>query len=158
MAELPWKIDTSITVEQLQKMVGVEDKPVVVEVEKGHIKRFVEAVGDSNPLWQDPVYAKDSVYEKPVAPPSIIFGANMMGSVMPNMPRPREKVLDGGAEWEFFKPIEAGDTISATTCLARLFERELKGLGKAIFFVLVTTHTNQRKEVVARSNATIICY
>ena len=60
MAELPWKIDTSITVEQLQKMVGVEDKPVVVEVEKGHIKRFVEAVGDSNPLWQDPVYAKDS--------------------------------------------------------------------------------------------------
>ena len=35
MAELPWEIDTSLTIEQIQQMVGTEDEPVTVEIEKG---------------------------------------------------------------------------------------------------------------------------
>lgn len=158
MAELPWKIDTSISVEQVQKSVGTQDKPIVTEVEKGFIKKYLEAVGDNNPLWQDPSYARQGPYGTPVAPPYIICGANMMGSLLPNIPRPREKVLDGGAEWEFLLPINSGDTISAITRLANITERELKGLGKAVFFIFETTHINQKKQTIAKSNATIIYY
>ena len=34
-------------------LIGRESKPVVHEVEKGAIRRFAEALGDPNPLYQD---------------------------------------------------------------------------------------------------------
>ena len=38
--------------ERMIKDLGKATSPVTYDVEKGHIKRFAEAIGDDNHLWQ----------------------------------------------------------------------------------------------------------
>jgi hydroxyacyl-ACP dehydratase HTD2-like protein with hotdog domain len=70
---------------------------------------------------------------------------------------PRGHVLDGGGEWHFFLPLRLGDTITARTKLAKVFEREGK-IGKMLFFVYETNYANQHGELVAISSSTLINY
>jgi acyl dehydratase len=156
-----------IVVEDLQKKVGTEGKPVTLEIEKGLIRRYVEAVGDSNPLWQEEEYARSTRYGGIIAPPYLLCAlmatfpvasqAKRLPLEMPDVGLPREHVLDGGGEWEFYLPLRLGDAITARTQLAKVFEREGK-VGKMLFFVYETRYTNQRDEPVARSSSTLINY
>lgn len=47
-------------------------KPSMVEVEKGMIRGFAQAIGDSNPLWQDENYARRNRYSSIIAPPTFL--------------------------------------------------------------------------------------
>jgi len=159
--------EKGITAEELQKKIGSEGKPVTLEIEKGLIRRYVEAVGDTNPLWQDEQYARSTKYGGIVAPPwllcalmatfPIVSQPKTLPSAVPKVPLPRERVLDGGGEWEFSLPLRVGDTITARTKLAKVFERDGR-IGKMLFFVYETSYTNQHAELVARSSSTLINY
>jgi len=139
-------------VEDLQKKVGTEGKPVRLEIEKGLVRRYVEAVGDNNPLWQDEEYARGTSYGGIIAPPWLLCAlmatfptvsqAKTLPSAVPEVTLPRERVLDGGGEWEFSLPLRLGEG----------------RIGKMLFFVYETKYTNQRGELVARSSSTLINY
>ena len=60
-------------ISQLESRIGVELPPVSYDIEKGLIRRFAQAVGDDNPLWQDEEYAKEIGYQSLVAPPNLIL-------------------------------------------------------------------------------------
>lgn len=144
------------TVEALRKAIGVEGETAVIEIEKGMIRKFAEAIGDSNPLWQDEDYAKKRRYGGITAPPEL-FCSSMLsgGGTRPDVPLPYKRILDGGGEWEFFLPVKPGDVITSTTKFVDLQEREGK-TGKMAFLIFETTHQNQRGEVVAKSRGTLI--
>ena len=38
--------------QRMSKDLGKSTTPVTYDVEKGHVKRFAEAIGDDNHLWQ----------------------------------------------------------------------------------------------------------
>ena len=61
--------EESLITEEMKKVVGVVQEPIIWEVERGAIKRFAEAVGDPNPLYFDEEYAKGTRYGGIVAPP-----------------------------------------------------------------------------------------
>jgi len=157
----------SITLEELQQKVGTAAEPIKFEIEKGLITRFVQAVGDSNPLWQDEEHAKTSKYGDMVAPPWLLCAlmtvshpdsrSRAVPLPVPEVPPPRQHILDGGEEWEFFLPMRLGDTITSRSKLVNVFEREGR-LGKMLFFVYQTSYTNQRGELVAKSSSTVINY
>ena len=141
----------------IKRYLGAAGKPCVVEVEKGMIRRLVEAVEDPNPLWQDEETAKKSIYGGIVAPPCFLFTMAMSGTPtrpsVPLMPR----ILDGGGEWECYLPIRPGDVITSVTRLADVTERDTKG-GKMVFLRYETTHTNQENQLVGKSASTQITY
>lgn len=146
----------AITVETLRQMVGKEGKPAVLEIEKGMVRKFAEAIGDPNPLWQDEQYAKKSRYKGIVAPPQIFCASMLSGAATrPDIPLPYKRILDGGGEWEFFLPVKPGDIITSITKFADVLEREGKA-GKMAFLIFETTHQNQRGEIVAKSRGTLI--
>ena len=60
------------TEEMRRKAIGIEGKPATLEVEKGAIRQFAEAVGDPNPLWNDDVTARKSRYGGLIAPPTFL--------------------------------------------------------------------------------------
>ena len=79
------------------------------------IGRFARALGDSNPLYSDPVYAKEGIYGGIVAPPLLecCICSTFIGG---RMPRVRGiSVYDGGTKWERFVPIRPGDFFTAQT-------------------------------------------
>ncbi|MFC1908942.1 MaoC family dehydratase N-terminal domain-containing protein [Chloroflexota bacterium] len=148
--------EESVITEELRNMVGVEAEPEVLNVEKGHIRRFAEAVGDPNPLWQDEAYAGKSRYGSIIGPPMFLQdeGKNKIAD------RLMEKIspagfLNGGVEVEFYKPMIPGDIITTRAKLTDLYEKQGKS-GKLIFMVIEVTFTNQRGELVSISRNTFI--
>ncbi|MDP2644523.1 MAG: MaoC family dehydratase N-terminal domain-containing protein [Desulfobacterales bacterium] len=78
------------------------------EATRGAIRRFVDGVGDPNPLWRDPDYAKQTRYGTIVAPPSWVF--SVLAGVQFGW-----RGLAGfhsGSDMEFHLPVLRNDLIS----------------------------------------------
>ena len=149
--------EAALIPEELKKLIGVEDEPEVNEVEKGDIKRFAQAIGDSNPLWQDEEYARKSRYGKIVAPPTFlnIYGAYKHTDNYVRIGQFKRIVL-GSNEFEFYKPIMAGDVITSVPKLSDIQEKQTKSGGTILLLISDLTFTNQRGELVARGRYTFI--
>ena len=150
----------SVITDEMRAAVGVESEPSVFEIEKEPIRRWAEAIGDPNPLYHDEEYAKNKGYRSLVAPPAFIAQyayPTKVGGGRRTIKSPFTRNLNGGNEYEFYGTVQAGDTITATTKLADIFEREGR-LGKMLFVIYETTFKNQNGEVVAKSRNTGISY
>ena len=88
---------------------GLYNETVTIDT----IGRFARAVGDSNPLYSDPVYAARSARGGIVAPPLLeccICSTFVMGA----LPRLRGmSVFDAGSRWDRFEEIRPDDRFTA---------------------------------------------
>jgi acyl dehydratase len=153
--------DGSLITDEMRELIGKSLDTIVFKVEEGAIQRYAQAIGDPNPLFNDPDYAGKSKYGRLIAPPGFTGWPVKAG-------RPTEKlfaflvkagapprILDGGIDFEFMEPIGAGDVLTATTRISKVAERETK-LGKTMFTTAEVTYVNQEGNVVLKSWATII--
>ena len=147
---------TFLTEEMRQQAIGVESPPVTIEVEKGHIQRFAEAIGDPNPVYSDEAAARKSSYGSLIAPPTFLRSVRGVNLELP-FELSFSRRLDGGSDWEYFQPVRPGDRITAVARVAELAERTGR-LGVMVFMTTVTTYTNQFDEVVATQTNTLIAY
>lgn len=142
-------------IEALQKAVGSQSQPVTYEVEAGHIRRFAEAIGDPNPVFNDEAAARRSRYGGLIAPPTFLRAFQPNPLPLPEVPLNRR--LDGGSDWEYFVPIRPGDRITVVQRLADVRLREGR-LGPMLFVTREIVYTNQFGQVVATQRATGIAY
>jgi len=156
--------------EEVAKFIGKTTGVSVFEIEKEPIRRFADAVDDPNPLYWDEEYAKKSSYGSIIAPPGFISipwcsrpkGGETSPDSRTELRDALRKVgyvnpggIDAGIEYEFFNPVRAGDTITATSMIKDIIEREGK-TGKMAFVFNETTYTNQNGDLVARARSTFI--
>jgi len=144
--------DKTTLTEEMKAKIGTVLPPIVMEVERGAVKRFAQAVGDLNPLYLDEEYARKTRYGGIVSPPGFFgwpageeIGAETILSVLG---RPFENVLNAGNESEFYRPVRPGDVLVSSTKLADIYEKK-GGAGNLLFVVLETTYKNQADQVVA---------
>jgi acyl dehydratase len=147
----------SLITDEMRKLIGVTLDTIVFKVEEGAIQRYAQAIGDPNPLYNDPDFAKKTRYGRLIAPPGFTGWPTKAG-------RPTEKLfaflVKAGAppriiEFEFIEPIGAGDVLTATTKIAKVAERETR-LGKTMFTTAEVTYVNQKGKAAVKSWATII--
>ncbi len=139
---------------EVMEQAGMELPDMVIDVEKGDIKRFAEAIGDENPKYHDEEFAKKSRYGALVAPPTFVVKMTM--GLAKNYKWDFGRVgVHGGEEYEYIRPIKAGDTITCKTKIADIYEKEGKK-GKMGFMVLESTLENQNGELVGRMKRTRI--
>jgi acyl dehydratase len=145
-----------LTEEMRRQAIGVESPPVTMEVEKGAIIRFAEAISDNNPLWNDEPAARQTRYGGLIAPPTFL---RSMRAVRPELPfeLPFNRALDGGSDWQYFQVIRPGDRITASARVTDIRERPGR-LGLMIFITTEITYCNQFDEVVATQTNTSIRY
>ena len=148
--------DPFLTEEMRQQAIGLESEPVTLEVEKGHIQRFAEAIGDPSPQYNDEAAARKTPYGGIIAPPTFLRAVRGIQLELP-FELSFSRRLDGGSDWEYFQPVRAGDRITAVARIAELAERSGR-LGTMIFMTTVTTYRNQFDEVVATQTNTLIAY
>ncbi len=143
--------------EEAKKQIGTVGEARTYEVERGAIRRFAEAIGDPNPLFNDEQRARKTRFGGMIAPPTF---CRSMGSPIPNvklnMPA-QFRGLDGGSDWEYFEPIRPGDRITVQSKLVDLRESEGR-LGPMVFIVIETSYTNQFGELCATQRSTAIRY
>ena len=143
-----------IVTDEVKKQIGVETAPSTFEVERGAIRRFAEAIGDPNPLFNDEHAARHTRFGGMIAPPTF---ARSFGIEFFNLKLPTTRALDGGSEWEYVTPIRAGDRITVVSKLADIRETEGR-LGPMVFVVAETRYTNQFDELCVIQRTTTIRY
>ena len=144
----------SQALQELKKAIGTESEPRVSAVEKGAIRKFAQAIGDPNPLYQDEAAARRSRYGGIIAPPT--FLRSLEANPLP-LESPHTRLLDGGSEWEHFHPVRPGDRITATQRLVDVFERTGR-VGTMLLTVLELRYENQLGQLVATQRNTLIRY
>lgn len=153
--------DESLLTEEMLSQIGNESEDMVLEIEKTVVMRFVEAVEDPNPLWQDEEYAKKSIYGGLMAPPNllctVIAGAGG-GRLRVKSSTPRRGGVAGGDDLELFQPVRVGDVITSRAKLIDIQERTGKDGTKRIYSIVETTFKNQKDEVVATDRSTSISW
>ena len=151
----------SLITDELRKMIGVSSGPIIFKVEEGAIQRYAQAIGDPNPLYNDPDYASKTRHGRLLAPPGFtgwpvkadrptdkLFETLAKAGAPP-------RLLDGGVEFEFIDPVGAGDVLTATTRISSITERETR-LGKTMFTTVEITFVNQTGNVALKSRSTLI--
>ena len=147
--------------DEIKAQIGVPTEPMIFEVEKGSIRRYADAIADPNPLYRDEEYAKTTSYGGIIPPPGF-FGWQLSGGsptagileLWAKHGAPR--LLDGGSEFEFFKPIHPGDVLVASAKIVDIQERQGKDGSMMYFTIRETTYQNQNGELAAKVRSTLI--
>ena len=142
---------------KLKEKVGLELEAAVCEIEKGTLRRFAQALGDPNPLWQDEEYAVKTRYGGIIAPPTLALTLGFSRIQQMLTLDPSLTVLHGSTELEPYQPIRPGDVVTVSTRIARVRERPGK-MGSTLFVTFEVTCRNQRQEMVARCRQMAIIY
>ena len=128
-----------------ENIVGLEAPPFTVEVEKGAIRKFAEALGDPNPLFSDIEYGRKSTHGGMIAPPT--FPTTFRGE-RPDVKLDRTKPpLFAGQEYEYFRAIKPGDRITCLTRVVDYYEKEGRR-GTLRFVVYETEGVDEKGEKV----------
>ena len=145
----------------------------VFPVEFSHIMMFARSVGDDNPIYHDPEYAKGTEFGSVIAPPTFVQASAQFDpdyGLRPKIGKPwfgsgkeptgikREPGAAGGGggggglhaeqHYEYHRPLKPGDVLTATSKPGKTWEKEGKRAGKLVFSEGVTEYRDQHGELV----------
>jgi acyl dehydratase len=128
-----------------RSLLGVWGPPSTMRVELGKIREFAKAVKDPSPAYRDG--------DAPIAPPTFLMTIahwiGDLGATRSAVKLDYRRLLHGEQEFEYVRPIRAGDTLTFRSCTKDVYEKAGKRGGSMLFVVGETEFTNQRGEVVA---------
>lgn len=141
-----------------RKYIGTESEERHADVEKGQLRLFAKATGETNPIFFDEEAAKAAGYPNLPAPPTFAFCLSSLapqveGSLR-SMNVPIEKVLHGEQHFTYHKQIFAGDRVTIRSKVVDIYDK--KG-GALEFVVMETTTRNQNGELcVSQRNIAVV--
>ena len=137
--------------------IGRVGKPVTMQIEAGKIREFAKSIKDPNPLYFDEALAKTE-RGGIMPPPTFLMTLAHWddGEGQPRVKLDTRRILHGEQEFEYRKPIYVGDTLTAVTKVANVFEKTGGRGGTMTFVVMDTDFTNQKGEKVATARSTLI--
>ncbi len=159
----------SLITDDMRKSVGTQVFPDFPpeEVCMWTIRRYLEAISDTNPLWTDAEYASHTRWGGLVAPPGVIEVFNpanhafrryddMSHMSLPFNP-PFTKTFMAFNEYQFFLPVRPGDVLTSVCKIGDVYERQsTSGSGRMVFIRLDNEHRNQRGELVGIASEAMV--
>jgi len=140
-----------------QSFIGYELPSFTADVEKGRLRFFAKAIGETNPIYTDEDAAVKAGYRTLPAPPTFAMVLDMdTPELMPLLGLLKMdigRILHGSQEFEYFQPIYAGDQITVTSKVVDIFDK--KG-GALDFVVTENSYTNQDGDLVSKSTSTLV--
>ncbi|AOZ08524.1 MaoC family dehydratase N-terminal domain-containing protein [Cupriavidus malaysiensis] len=123
----------------------------VLTVERGRVRFFAKAIGETDPIYSDEAAARAAGYADLPAPPTFLFAAELdsgaMFGMLDRLGVPHAKVLHAEQGFEYLAPVVAGDTVTVRSRIQDIYEKK----GGALEFIEVASDVvNQRGEAVAR--------
>jgi acyl dehydratase len=156
---------------RLEQELGVSHREELGEVSPILTKRYAAAVGDRNPLYLDDAAARDAGYPQVIAPPNFIAavitwtpGAPYDGlredgteadTHLPGVPAQGVRVMGGGEEMIFEKPVVAGTVLARNTELIEVSLRE-SSKGAMIVARYQDLYTDEHGDALLRTVRTVL--
>lgn len=132
-----------------------EERTVVVE--KGQLKLFAQAIGETDPIYFDETAAKLAGHKGILVPPT--FGACLRFLAPAQKPTPEELGLDykgllhAEESIEYFAPIHVGDRVTIITEVKNIYSKKD---GALEFLVRITRLTNDAGERLQDITNTVV--
>ena len=119
------------------------------------IRHFVDGIGDFNPLYRDPDYARKTKYQQVLAPPAFVLS---VAYGLP-VPSPKTDIIGwaAGFEIEWFRPICEGSSFDWKLVYPSDIEvKRSKMGGKSLIVYAETDYTNQGGVTIATCKEWVI--
>jgi MaoC dehydratase-like protein len=123
-------------------LIGRQSDEVLVEIERGAIRKFAEAVGD----------ATEVCLRGELAPPTF---PTTIRIPIPGVTYDLSRVLHGAQEYRFERPLRAGDRLRCRTRLRDVYQREGR-LGAMTFLIIELEGRGENGEPVFSGRSTVI--
>jgi acyl dehydratase len=131
---------------------GKEYPPYTVTIERGRIKDFARAIGDTNPFYLDDRVGAASEWGDVIAPPTfpITFRDESADTtvLLRDLGVDISRILHGEQEFELHRPITPGETLLCRPKVVDIYEKSGKS-GAMAFVVRETYVTDRSNELVA---------
>jgi acyl dehydratase len=129
-----------------EKHVGVVSEPRIVEIEKGVLKFFAQATGETDPVYFDEEAARAAGHHALPAPPTYLFSLALSapakrGGVFDKedgMGVDMARVLHGEQSFTYHRPIHAGDRLTLVTTTRDIYTKS----GGALEFIVQDTQAS----------------
>ena len=133
-------------------VIGKQFPPYAVTVERGKIKEFARAIGDTNPFHLDDRVGAASEWGDIIAPPTFPITLRDesadTGALLRELGTDISRVLHGEQEFELHRPLLPGRTYLCRARVADIYEKTGKS-GPMAFVVRETTVTDADNDIVA---------
>lgn len=141
--------------------IGKTFTPTTAEVEKGRLRFFAKAIGETNPVYTDEAEARRAGYASLPVPPSFLFSLEMekpdpfawLGEVGMDLSR----ILHGEQSFTYHGPICAGDTLTFESRIDDIYDKKNGALSFVVKAVKVTNqhgaHVADLRSSIAHRNA-----
>ncbi len=159
---------STIITPELRSWVGRSVGPIELPepIMPADVRRFLDATGDTNPLWTDESVAREAAYTACPVPPMLVFelyrraeGATGAGdaNLWEGMPLPAgyTDTRNAGNEIEWLAPVSLGDRLEVRHDLVDITARQ----GRAGLGIYITRASEFRKQdgtPVVRLRATTV--
>lgn len=139
------------------RFIGYTQPATHWEVEKGRLRAFAKATGETRAEYLDAAAARDAGHASLPAPPTIVFGADLdSGStqaLLTTLGVDIADILHGEQSFTYLGPIHAGDLLRLES---RVTDIVAKKGGAMEFITKVTSVTNQRDQRVLEMRSVIV--
>ncbi len=109
-----------------RKWIGYELPASEFVVERGRLRFFARAIGETDPIYTDVAAARAAGYTDLPAPPTFLFAAELdSGTTMrlvEALQLPLAKLLHGEQSFTYHRPACAGDTITVRSRVAEIVD------------------------------------
>ncbi|WOV84879.1 MaoC family dehydratase N-terminal domain-containing protein [Sporosarcina jeotgali] len=136
-----------------KSMIGISSNPYIAEIDREHVTRFAQAIGDENPLYFDETYANDTAYKGVSVPPTFLVALG--SSVELPLKLDFKRMLHGEQEFIYHQPVRIGDRLECTMAVTDVYDRVGKS-GTMQFLVLDTEMKKEDGVLAAVARNTII--
>ena len=140
-----------------RRFIGFVSAPRSTQIDRGMLRLFAKATGESNPVYFDDAAAVAAGYPGIPAPPTyaiVLFsGAPAVGSSLEDLGVDERDVLHGEQSYRHHRMMFAGDQITLTTTTSDIYAR--KG-GALEFIVYDTTAVNQHGQLCTEMRSVLV--
>ncbi|MFV3077016.1 MaoC family dehydratase N-terminal domain-containing protein [Niveispirillum fermenti] len=137
--------------------IGRELKTSVLEIERGRLRSFARAIGETDPVYQDVEVARAAGYPDLPVPPTFLFAADLdsgaLDAMLADMGIPIARILHGEQGFTYHRPACAGDVVTVTSRIADIYDKKNGALD---FIEKRSEARNQHGALVAEMRTVIV--
>lgn len=157
----------SLLTDEIRSLIGREvTYTAPEELGRAAIRYFATATRDENRLYADDEYARANGYPSVIAPPTLVCETNQYMGGAPDddgyvghrwaIPLPGARVIRGGNEYEFGRPVVPEDRITASWRIADIQEKVSRRGTPMLVVLSEVRYTSASGELLATNRETII--
>lgn len=137
-------------------LIGTKIPTHTVDVERGQLRFFAKAIGETDPVYSDVEAAKAAGHRDVLVPPTFLFCADSGRTDGFNFLKHADidirYILHGEQGFTYHQPIHAGDRLTFETEVSDIYSKK----GGALEFLVLATKVTRDGELVAEVHKSLV--